>query len=117
MTESILDTIKKMLGLLPDYTAFDTDIVVNINSVFMTLNQLGVGPEEVFSIEDNSVAWSAFLTDISKYSAVKTYIFLKVKLAFDPPTNSFYLAAIEKQISELEWRLSVQVPIPPEVIP
>jgi len=117
MTESILNTIKQMLGILIVDTAFDTDIIVNINSAFMTLQQLGVGLEEVFSIEDDSVLWGDFLEDPTMYSAVKTYIYLQVKLVFDPPGTSFHLNAIENQIKELEWRLTIQVPIPLEVIP
>jgi len=116
MLESILNTIKKMLHILPDYTAFDEDIIVNINSAFMNLNQLGVGPAEVFSIENASMEWSSFLEDVAMYSAVKTYIYLKVKMVFDPPATSFILSAIENQIRELEWRLAAQVPIPPEEI-
>lgn len=116
MEESILNTIKKMLGLLVDDTGFDTDIITNINSVFMVLNQLGVGPESVFSIEDATLKWSDFLTDQEMYSGVKTYIYLKVKLMFDSPSNSFYLASIERQIQEFEWRLTNQVPIPPDPV-
>ncbi len=118
MADSILDTIKKMLGIPATDTAFDTDIITNINSVFMILNQLGVGPDIVFEITDSSAVWSDFTTDILLYSAVKTYIYLKVKLVFDPAGTSFVLDAMQKQILELEWRLSVQVPIPPDpVIP
>jgi len=115
MTDSILNTIKQMLGIPSTDTAFDTDIFVNINSTFMILHQLGVGPETVYSITDSTPLWSAFLTDVALYQAVKTYIYLKVRLVFDPPGTSFHLTAIENQIKELEWRLSVQVPIPPEV--
>lgn len=115
MTNSILDTIKAMLGIPTTDEAFDTDIIININSAFMVLHQLGVGPEDVFSIEDNTVEWDAFLTDVTMYQAVKTYIYLSVKLVFDPPSASFVLEAIKNQKLELEWRLNVQVPIPPEV--
>jgi hypothetical protein len=111
MTDSILNTIKQMLGLLSDDTAFDTDIIVNINSVFMTLHQLGVGTATVFSISDATALWATFLTDPEMYSAVKTYMFLKVRLLFDPPSSSYHLSAIERQIAEFEWRLVVQVPI------
>lgn len=115
MVESILDTIKQMLGIPSTDTAFDNDILVNINSAFMTLNQLGVGPATVYSIEDNTPTWIDFLTDSVMYSAVKTYIYLKVKVVFDPPGTSFLLDAMQRQINELEWRLNVQVPIPPEI--
>jgi hypothetical protein len=117
MLESILNTIKKMLGLSIDDTSFDVDILVNINSAFMILNQLGVGPEEAFSIQDSSIEWPAYFLTDTIYEAVKTYIYLKVKLMFDPPTTSFHISAIERQVVELEWRLTNQVPIPPEVIP
>jgi len=110
MLPSILDTIKAMLGI--NDSAFDEDITVNINSAFMNLNQLGVGPETVFSIEDDTEVWTDFLdVDLEKYQAVKTYIYIYVKLAFDPPSASFILSALENQKRELEWRLSVQVPI------
>src|SRR5512147_1114079 len=98
MTESILDTIKQLLGIPSSDTAFDVDIITNINSVFMTLQQLGVGPETVYSITDDSAVWSDFLTDEAMYSAVRTYIFLKVRLAFDPPGTSFVLSAYENMI-------------------
>lgn len=116
MVESILNTIKQMLGIPSSDTAFDNDIIVNINSAFMVLHQLGVGPElEPYSIEDSTPIWTDFLTDTVYYSVVKSYIYLKVKQVFDPPVTSFLLEAQQRQINELEWRLSVQVPIPPEV--
>jgi hypothetical protein len=118
MVESILNTIKQMLGISTTDTAFDTDIIVNINSAFMTLQQLGIGdPDVVFSIEDNTATWLDFLTtDSVFYPAVKTYIYLKVKLAFDPAGTSFVINSMTDQIRELEWRLTVQVPIPPDPI-
>lgn len=115
MEESILNTIKKMLGIPTTDTAFDTDIITNINSVFMILHQLGVGPESTpFEIQDDTNTWGDFVTDPIYYSAVKTYIYLKVKLMFDPAGTSFVLDAMHRQIQELEWRLCTQVPIPPE---
>jgi hypothetical protein len=114
--ESILNTIKQLLGIPIEDNAFDTDIIVNINSVFMNLNQLGIGPATVYFIEDNTQLWSNFLVDEPMYAAVKTYIYLKVKMVFDPPTTSFILDAMGRQIQELEWRLAVQVPIPPDPI-
>lgn len=116
MTESILNTIKKMLGIPETDTAFDEDILVNINSAFMVLHQLGVGPETVYSITDSTAVWTGFTTDIVMYNAVKTYIYLKLRLVFDPPGTSFLLTAIQNQITEHEWRLSVQVPIPPDTV-
>lgn len=118
MLDSILNTIKQMLGIATDDTSFDVDIVTNINSCFMVLNQLGIGPETVFSITDNSTEWTAFITDPVVYNSVKTYIYLKVRLLFDPPSSSFVLNAIQSDIQQYEWRLAAQVPIPPDpVIP
>ena len=108
MSESILDTIKIMLGLEKDYDAFDTEIVTYINSVLFTLSQLGVGPEEGFSITGPDEVWSDFIDDKSNLIAVQTYIKLKVQLLFDPPSNSFVVDAINKQIDELTWRLCLE---------
>ena len=106
--ESILTSIKKLLGIAEEYTQFDTDIIMHINSVFTTLTQLGVGPSEGFYIEDDSDYWSDFIEDLSKLHAVKTYMYLKVRLVFDPSSlGSATLAAYERQIQELEWRLNV----------
>lgn len=112
MTESIFNTIKKMLGLSVDYTAFDADILVHINSVFMVLHQLGVGPEDVYSIDGPSQKWEDFSEEINTYSAIKSYMFLSVKLLFDPNQTSFVNDSLSRQKQELEWRLNVQVPIP-----
>lgn len=118
MEESILNTIKNMLGIPSTDTAFDTDVLVHINSAFMVLNQLGVGPATVYSIQDDTATWTGFLTDPVMYSAVKTYIYAKVRLVFDPPGTSYHLDSLKNQIAELEWRLAVQVPIPlPPVVP
>lgn len=115
MVESILNSIKKMLGIPTIDTGFDVDIIININSAFMVLHQLGVGSETAFSIQDAAQVWSEFLSiDPELYEGIKTYIYLKTKLVFDPPGTSFHLDAISKQILELEWRLAAQVPIPPE---
>lgn len=106
--ESILTSIKKLLGIAEEYTHFDNDIIMHINSAFTTLTQLGVGPSEGFYIEDESTYWSDFIEDMTKVQAVKTYIYLKVKLVFDPGSvGSSTLAAYERQISELEWRLNM----------
>lgn len=110
VTTSIFTTIKKMLGISPDDTGFDTDILANINTVFMSLNQLGVGPSDVFSIEGETETWEDLLGDnLTAHAAVKTYIFLKVKLMFDAPSTSFVLNSMENQILELEYRLRTQV--------
>ena len=108
--DSILTSIKKMLGLTEEYTHFDTDIIMHINTVFMTLNQIGVGPAEGFYIEDDSAEWSEFIPDPAKLQAVKTYIYLKVKILFDPASiGSSTLASYERMIQEYEWRLNAAV--------
>ena len=108
--ESILTSIKKLLGIDEAYEVYDTDIIIHINSVFMTLNQLGVGPIEGFFIEDETAVWTDFIEDVSKLQAVKTYIFLKVKILFDPGSiGASTLAAYERTIQELEWRLNAMV--------
>lgn len=109
MEGSILDTIKQLLGIQSDYTAFDADIVVHINSAFMALNQLGVGPTECFSIDGSGENWAEFVDKSIDLEAVKTYIYLKVRTIFDPPSSSVVMEAMNKNISELEWRLNVQV--------
>lgn len=106
MTDSILDGTKKILGIDASYTAFDVDIIAHINSVFSTLSQLGVGPVEGFMIEDNVPQWGDFLGGDPNLNAVKTYMYLRVRLLFDPPATSFHTAAIQEQIKELEWRLT-----------
>lgn len=105
---SILKSIKKLLGVPEEYDVFDTDITIHINSAFSTLNQLGVGPSEGFSIEDDTETWGMFLGDNTQINSVKTYVYIKVRLLFDPPTTSFAIDALKKQAEELEWRLNVQ---------
>jgi hypothetical protein len=107
--ESILTSIKKLLGITEEDEYFDADIIMHINTVFMTLTQLGVGPAEGFAIEDKTAIWTDFIENVSKLQAVKTYIFLKVKLVFDPASvGSSTLSAYERTIQELEWRLNVE---------
>jgi len=108
MNESILTSIKKLLGMTADYTHFDTDVIIHINTVFMTLHQLGVGPEEGFKIEDDTAVWEDYIEEDDNLEAVKTYIYLKVKLVFDPPSSSAVMEANKQMIQELEWRLNVQ---------
>lgn len=105
--ESILTSIKKLLGISEEYEHFDPDIIMHINSAFMILNQLGVGPEEGFSIEDETSTWTDFVPDMTKVEAVKSYIHLKVKLLFDPPTSSAVIESYNRMINEFEWRLNV----------
>jgi len=107
MEQSILISTKKILGIAEDYTAFDLDIITHINTAFSTLTQLGVGPATGFMIEDDTAVWDDFISDDFQYNSVKSYVFLRVRHLFDPPTTSYLIVASEKQISELEWRLNV----------
>lgn len=118
MSDSILISTKKILGIDESYTVFDVDIMTHINSVFTTLSQLGVGPAEGFFIEDDTAVWEDYITPEMNVSAVKSYVYLRVRLLFDPPATSFHIASLKEQITELEWRLNVQVdtaPYPPPV--
>ena len=109
MEESILTSIKKLLGMTEDYTNFDTDIIIHINSAFMVLNQLGVGPSDGFSIEDDSATWDEYIPeDDKRLEAIKTYIYLKTRLVFDPPQSGTVMDALKQSIHEYEWRLNVQ---------
>lgn len=107
MTDSILVETKKILGIDASYTAFDLDIMTHINSVFNTLHQLGVGPPDGFSIADDSALWATYTENNVLLNNVKTYVYLRVRLLFDPPATSFHLAAMQEQIKELEWRINV----------
>lgn len=112
--DSILTSIKKMLGIGEEYDHFDPDIIMHINSVLAILTQLGVGPENGFSITDKSATWDKFIPDSPKLGFVKSYMHLKVRLLFDPPLGSAVIEAIQRQISELEWRIQVEAdPIKP----
>lgn len=112
--ESILTSIKKLLGITEEYTHFDNDLIMHINSVLMILSQLGVGPSEGYSISSSAQTWTDFLgDDLKKLQSVKSYVALKVRLMFDPPTSSSVMEAINNQIREFEWRLNVAVD-PPE---
>lgn len=108
MSESILQSIKKTLNLQADYEAFDQDVLMHINSVFSTLNQLGVGPASGFAIEDGEKTWEEFLGQDPRLNHVKTYVYLRVRLLFDPPATGFHVSAMKEQITELEFRLNVQ---------
>lgn len=109
MTESILTSIKKLLGLSSDYNNFDHDIILHINSVIMILTQLGVGPSDGFRIEDDLSKWNEFIDDEKYLDAVKSFTYLKVKLLFDPPLSSAAIQSIKELISELEWRITTLV--------
>lgn len=105
-TNSILTSIKKLLGLVEEDTSFDLDVIIHINTVFAGLNQLGVGPSNVYQITDKNNLWSEFNTESDgMLNAVKTYMYLKVRMLFDPPTNGAVREAFEKNIHEYEWRL------------
>lgn len=105
--ESILTSIKKLLGISEEYEHFDPDIIMHINSVFMILTQIGVGPSEGFAIEDETSIWTDFIPDTTRVEAIKSYVYLKVRLIFDPPTSSAVIESITRMISELEWRINV----------
>lgn len=107
MPESILNSVKKMVGLTEADTSYDLDILAHTNSVFSTLNQLGIGPDDGFEILSDSETWDAFLGSDPRLNFVKTYMFLRVRLLFDPPVNSFTIESINKNIDELEWRINV----------
>ena len=107
--DSILTSVKKIIGISEEDESFDTDLIMHINSVLMILNQLGVGPEDGFSITDKSAVWTDLIGDNKLIEAVKTFVGLKVRLIFDPPTSSAVLDSINKTISELEWRINVMV--------
>lgn len=107
--ESILTSIKKLLGIAEEYKHFDADIIMHINSVFSILTQLGVGPSDGFLIEDKEAKWHDFIGGDNGVEMVKSYIHLKVKLLFDPPLSSAVMEATNQMIKELEWRLNVAV--------
>lgn len=110
MDTSILEDVKKLLGVPKDYEAFDTDIIININSALSTLLQLGIGPSDGFYINGSKELWSDLIIreeDINKFFFVKQYVYLSVRLIFDPPSSSFVLNAYKDQLNELTWRLNV----------
>ena len=106
MDESILTSIKKLLGIPEDHEHFDVDIIMHINSVFMILTQLGIGPDDGFKITDKLTTWNEYLPDGANIESVKSY--LKVRLLFDPPSSSSIIESINRLISELEFRLNVE---------
>ena len=109
MDSSILTSIKKLLGIAEEDTSFDQDIIMHINTVFAILAQLGVGPTNGFSIEDDGAIWSDYLGNSTNLELVKSYIYMKVRSMFDPPTSSILADAMNKNISELEWRINTMV--------
>jgi len=120
---SILTSTKKALGLDEEYTAFDPDIIMHINSVLSTLNQLGIGPDLGFMIEDKEALWDTFLGSDPRLNNIKSYVYLRVRMLFDPPQTGFHTTAMQDQIKELEWRINVQreaehwvAPVPATVV-
>lgn len=105
LNDSILDSIKQPLGASPDDTTFDPDIIIHINGVFMTLAQLGVGPDVGFYISDNTALWGSFVSDKFITEAIKSYMYIRVRLIFDPPASSVMVAALEKSADQYEWRI------------
>lgn len=122
MIESILNTIKKMLGISVEDSAFDADVLVAINSAIMFLHQIGVGPEDPILVVDQNTEWDALTTNTAIQAMSKTYIYLSAKMVFDPPGTSFAIEAFRKILDELYWRIQVvsdpYIPepvVPPEV--
>ena len=105
--ETILNTIKKLLGIQQEYEYFDEDIMIHINTAFATLNQLGVGPAEGFYMDDKTALWDDYITSINM-QMIKSYIYLKVRILFDPPTSSVLMDSMNRSIAELEWRLYLE---------
>lgn len=106
--DSILTSVKKALGITEEYEHFDADILMHINTALMALTQIGIGPASGFVISDKTATWDDFLgDDAARLSGVQTYLFLRVKLVFDPPTSPSAVESLTKQANELEWRLNV----------
>lgn len=106
--DSILTSVKKMLGIEESYEHFDPDIIMHINSVFLILNQLGVGPKSVFHISGKNDKWRDFISDdFNEFALVKSYVYMKVRILFDPPINSAAIESINNQLKEFEWRLMI----------
>lgn len=108
LEQSILKSIKKLLHIPADYTEFDQDVIIHINSAFADLHQLGLGPATEFMIEDDTKTWSQYIGSDSYIQSVKTYVYLSVRLVFDPPATSFAIDSFKKQLDEKAWRLNVQ---------
>lgn len=111
ISNSILLSVKKMLGIPPEYDQFDPEIIIHINSVFSILTQLGVGSDEGFSIKDSTASWSDYIPEGKAVEDIKTYMYLKVRLIFDPPQSSAAIDAMKQLASEFEWRINVGVDV------
>lgn len=105
MERSILKSVKKNLGLEEGYDVFDGEVLTHMNTAFSTLSQLGIGPPGGLYVEDDSTEWDAIITS-PELNSIKTYVYLRVRLLFDPPSISYVLTAFEHQLQELEWRLN-----------
>lgn len=121
MAGSILTDTKKALGLADNYTAFDHEIIMYINSVLATLHQLGIGPGIGYAIANASDTWDELIADEKRLNSVQSYMYLRVKMLFDPPTVGFVLTAVKGMIEEAEWRITVAQdeiihPPPPPVV-
>lgn len=108
ITDSILTSTKKILQIEEDYTYYDLDIITHINSVFANLHQLGIGPIDGFEIADKDATWASYLEGNLNLNLVKTYMYLRVRLLFDPPQTSYLIASLKEQIEKLEWQINVQ---------
>lgn len=112
---SILITIRTSLGILPDFADFDQELFVAINSALLAVNQLGIGPDGGLSIEDDTTTWDDLFDGVTNIEAVKSYIFMKVKLDFDPPGTSFLQESFNRQLTELAYRIMIEVD--PDFVP
>lgn len=110
--DSILNSVKKLIGPDYDYGPFDRDLIMHINSAFMILNQLGLGPNKPYRISGSEEVWTDFMSDVENYLSVVDYIYLRCRLIFDPPSSSFVLNSLKEQQQELEWRLNVMAETP-----
>lgn len=108
MNESILETVAKAIGIAENYDYFNSELIMHINTVLMGLRQLGIGPSEGFYISDNTATWNDFLGEDKNFEAVKTYMCLRVRMLFDPPTSSALMDSMKNQIAEWEWRLNFE---------
>lgn len=106
--DNILASVKKIIGVAPNHNTFDDDLMLHINTIFTVLTQLGIGPSDGFILSDKNQTWSEFISpEFKEFNSVKTYMGLRVKLLFDPPLSSVVTDAVNRSISELEWRLIV----------
>lgn len=104
--ESVLNSIKKLHGISEDDTSFDTDLIIHINSTLMALNQIGLGPVEGFFIEDSTTTWLEFVENRFIAEAVASYVYVKVRLVFDPPASPTVVDALRSSAKENEWRIA-----------